>query len=547
MFKKLLLEQIISFENSFNGFIYFLRELPFFEERIPYEVFQHNKFKRILSIITFLFGILMKFVGRFVYAVGFLLIPYIILKTFVVGNTFEYEETVINVFFMMNCVCGSLVNTVILSSSDEDYMMLNVLKIDPKEHYVGELFFKLFTDFGLFFAVLSIIDIGIVNSLILVVIMTAFRCIGELLSLLIYAKIPYLYKRIVKLDVVVILICVYFAYVSPYQHGRMVSVDAFVFNPNLLASVLAAGVICFVVLCNYKHYPRLAKQRVQLVDVEYNQEVQARARIRAVEANTNVTGAAALLTNRHEKKHLYSYLNHIFFDRNKKLLTKSRNHRVMTIIVISLIVMGYVLYVGKDSGDYVFDGMKNTDTIWFFLMYLISCANRMCRAMFYNCDKDMMRYDFYHKKRALVANYLTRTLHFILLDLVSAGTVIVSMVFIALACGHIQHVVLLIPSMVIVVLFSVMCSIYHTAMYHVFQPYNEKLEVKSAMFRIANVLVGIIGLVFWELPLNAVGVIVFQLIGLVVLFGFSYLLVKEFGAGNFYVKFDKKRLTSDTK
>lgn len=530
------MEQVISFENSFNGFIYFLREMPFFEKRIPYEFFQHNKFKRVLSIVTFVFGILMKFVGRLAYAALFLLIPYIILKTFVVGNTFEYEETVINVFFMMNCVCGSLVNTVILSSSDEDYMMLNVLKINPKEHYMGELLFKLITDFGLFFAVLCIFDIGVMNSLILVVIMTAFRCIGETWSLLIYARIPYLYKRIVKLDVLLILVCVYFAYVNPYHRGRMVSVDAFVFNPNLLLSVGALGIICFVILCNYRHYPRLAKQRVQRVDVEYAQEIQARSRIREVEVKTNTTGAPALMTNRHENKHLYSYLNHIFFDRNKKLLTKSRNHHIVWVAVATVFVIGYVLYTGGDAGDYVFDAMKNMDTIWFFIMYILSCSNRMCRGTFYNCDKDMMCYNFYRKKNALVSNFLVRVLHFIRLDLVTSGAILAAMVLISAVCGHIKHVVLLVPAMLIVVLFSVMASIYHVAMYHVFQPYNDKMEVKSAMFRITNFLVGVIGLLFWELPLNAAGVLILQVVGNIALFGFSFILVKEFGSGNFYVK-----------
>lgn len=536
MFKKLLLEQVISFENSFNGFIYFLRELPFFEKRISYEFFQHNKFKHVLSIVTFIFGILMKFLGRLVYAAVFLMIPYIILKQFVVGNTFQYEETVINIFFMMNCVCGSLVNTVILSSSDEDYMMLNVLKINPKEHYVGELLFKLIVDFGLFFAVLGIFDIGILNSLILVILMTAFRCIGELVSLLVYSKIPYVYNRIVKFDVIVILVCVYFAYVNPYMRGKMVSVDAFAFNPVLLGVICSLGLISLIILCNYRHYPRLARKRVKRVDAEYAEEIQARSRIREVKAKHNVTGAAALCTNRHEKKSGYSYLNHIFFDRNKKLLLKSPNKRIIWLLAVSVILIVYLLTAGNEAKEKIWNTMIGMDTVWFLIMYLLSCSHRMCRAIFYNCDKDMMRYSYYTKKNALVSNFIVRAKKFVRIDLRTAAVIIAGMCTVTVLTEHIRDFTAIIPGIINVILFSVTASIYHVAMYHVIQPYNEHMKVKKPIFTICNVLIAVIGLVFWELPMNAAGVMVVQVIGIVALTVFSYILVKEFGPDNFYVK-----------
>lgn len=536
MFKKLLLEQIISFENSFNGFIYYLRQLPFFEKRISYGVFQHNKFKHVLSIVTFIFGILMKFAGRLVYAAAFLMIPYIILRQFVMGNTFQYEETVINVFFMMNCVCGSLVNTVILSSSDEDYMMLNVLRINPKEHYVGELLFKLITDFGLFFVVLWIFDIGAFNSLLLVTLMTAFRCIGEASSLLIYSRIPFLYKRITRLDVIIILVCVYFAYVNPYMRGRMVSVDSFVFSPLLLGVICSIGLICFIILCTYRYYPRLARKRVRHMDVEYEEEIQARTRIREVEAKQNVTGAAALMTNRHEKKKGFSYLNHIFFDRNKKLLLKSPNKRMVWILLISFAVILYTLSAGEEIHEKVWKIMTGMDTVWCLVMYLCSCSKQMCRVMFYNCDKDMMNYSYYTKKRALISNFVVRMRHFILIDLRVAGIISFSMCILAVVTGHSGEITAVLPVILNAVLFSVLFSIYHVGMYHIMQPYDELMKVKIPLFNVTNILVGVLGVIFWQLPMNAIGVLVVQIMGIAALLVFCFVLVKEFGPDNFHIK-----------
>lgn len=536
MFKKLLLEQIISFENAFNGFLYFLRQLPFFEKRISYSVFQHNKFKHILSIVTFVFGILMKFAGRMVYAAVFLMIPYIILRQFVFGNTFQYEETVINVFFMMNCVCGSLVNTVILSSSDEDYMMLNVLRINPKEHYVGELLFKLITDFGLFFVVLWIFDIGAVNSLVLVILMTAFRCIGEAWSLLIYSKIPFLYKRITKIDVILILVCVYFAYVNPYMRGKMVSVDAFVFNPILLGVICSIGLICCIVLCTYRQYPRLARKRVQRADVEYAELVQARTRIREVEAKQTVTGAAALMTNRHEKKKGFSYLNHIFFDRNRKLLMKSPHKRMVWVVLLSAAGVLYALSSDEEVREGIWTFMLGMDTVWFLIMYFFSCSKQMCRVMFYNCDKDMMSYSYYTKKSSLMSNFLVRLRYFIFVDLRAAGIISLALCILTAVTGHWNEVTRILPVILNVVFFSLLFSIYHVGMYHIMQPYDGQMKVKTPMFTVTNIFVGVFGVIFWQLPLNAISVLTVQLIGVAALFVFCFVMVKEFGVENFHVK-----------
>ncbi len=536
MFKKLMWEQVISFENNFNAFVYYLRQLPFFEQRIPYDFFQHNKFKRTLSLLAFVFGILMQFVGRLVYAALFLLIPYIILKQFVMGNTFEYEETLINVFFMMNCVCGSLINTVILKSSDEDYMMLNVLRINPKEHYVGELCFKLIVDFGIFFAVLLIFDVGLVNSLVLVVLMTAFRCIGELWSLIVYSKIPFLYKRIVSADVIVILVCVYFAYVNPYMHGHMVSVDAFVFNPVLLAVIGVLGLICFIVLCTYRHYPKLARKRVKRSDAEYAEAVLARSRIKEVEAKPQFTGAAALLVSKHEKKKGFSYLNHIFFERNGKLFVKSQRKRWIWIAIFFAAAIAYILIKGGNISESIWNSIIEMDTVWFIIMYVVSSSHTMCKAMFYNCDKYMMRYSYYTKKSAILSNYYVRLKHFIILDIRTAVEVAVGMAAVVAATGHILQIYLIIPSVINMLLFSVIISIYHTAMYHVFQPYNELMKVKSPMFTICNIMVAVIGILLIWLPLNRIATLLLEVVAIMALLLFSHIMVKEFGPDNFYVK-----------
>jgi energy-converting hydrogenase Eha subunit E len=73
-------------------------------------------------------------------------------------------------------------------------------------------------------------------------------------------------------------------------------------------------------------------------------------------------------------------------------------------------------------------------------------------------------------------------------------------------------------------------------MYHVFQPYNELMKVKSPMFTICNIMVAVIGILLIWLPLNRIATLLLEVVAIMALLLFSHIMVKEFGPDNFYVK-----------
>lgn len=536
MFKKLMFEQRVSVENSFNAFIYYLREIPFFEKHIPYEFFQHNRFKFILSIVTFIFGIVAKFVGRLLYSIGFMFLPYIILKILVVGNTYEYDEMIIHMFFVMSCICGSLVNTIILSSSDQDYMMLNILRVDPKAHYLGELLIKLVSDFIIFSLILMIFDMNPAEVLVLCAVMVACRCIGEMLSLMTYLYVPWLYSHKGKFDVTVIVVCFLMAYVYPLWIGDVVSMDIFLMNPVALGVLGVIGFICLILLITFRGYSTLARKSIKRVDREYSEQVLTRGRIATVIHTRKLTGNEALVTNRHDDKHGYVYLNYIFFDRFKKLLHATVNSKCIWVVLIAVATILYGMNGGQIAKSAIHGRILGLDTMWLVFFYIFSGSRKMCQTIFYNCDKEFLSYGYYRRKAAIQKMYLIRLWRCFLIDFRFIGTVMASVLFVNITLGYSWDLLNLLPILADIFLAGVCATVYHVSMYHLIQPYDATLQVKKIIFPFLGVIALIFDLIFLGLPLAGILCTTVYLLGTLAFTVFCSILVFEFGHYNFYLK-----------
>ena len=135
-----------------------------------------------------------------------------------------------------------------------------------------------------------------------------------------------------------------------------------------------------------------------------------------------------------------------------------------------------------------------------------------------------------------MSNFLVRPRYFIFVDLRAAGVISLAVCILTAVTGHWHEVMQIMPVILNVVFFSLLFSIYHVGMYHILQPYDGQMKVKIPMFTATNILVGVFGVIFWQLPLNAISVLSVQLIGVTALFVFCFIMVKEFGVENFHVK-----------
>ncbi len=119
-------------------------------------------------------------------------------------------------------------------------------------------------------------------------------------------------------------------------------------------------------------------------------------------------------------------------------------------------------------------------------MYFINCGNRVTMAMYANCDGAMLRYGFYRKPSSLLNNFTQRLLSIIKINLMPAIVIAVALPLLLFATGGADRSIdyLLVP--VSIVAISIFFSVHSMVLYYLLQPYNEKMEVKSPLFSIAN-------------------------------------------------------------
>ena len=121
-----------------------------------------------------------------------------------------------------------------------------------------------------------------------------------------------------------------------------------------------------------------------------------------------------------------------------------------------------------------------------FIMYCMTIADKACKAMFYNCDKDMLHYAFYRNPRTILKNFKVRLYRISLFNGGVALAICAAVTGFCLICGTSIFTWDLLLFCVTILLLSVLFSAHHLGLYYIFQPYSENLKVKNPFFSVIN-------------------------------------------------------------
>lgn len=532
MIKILFLERVISFENGFNNFLYFLSQIPGIGRLITENSYERNVAKKVLSVVNFVLSVLMNFVGKVIYVGLFFVLPYLVMKNFVVGNHFTYENTIINIFIMMNCICGSFIGTAVLSDADEDYMLLHIMRVNPVKHYRAKILFRMFSDMVFFVAILWALGIEYTISFRLGGILLASRGIGEGIRLLIYDKLPWLFEHLTILDVCLIVACVYYAYVSPCLKGYMPGLDALALEEHVYWIILLLGIVGILMAWFYKKYELLAKRKVRYTDVLYQDRVTTRARIQATKSET----IKHYHVGKYDKKNGFRYLNALFFERCKKMVWQQVLGRVYVVVILTATCCLWLYMADPVQKNSVWNILTGMTTPLMLIMLLLSSAYKQCQIIFYNCDRMLLEFSYYRTRDAIKDNFISRLCHIIGMDIVTAVFLCIAVVAITFYTGNIQHIVQLIPLFVEIVALSIFYSVFETALYHMIQPYNRKLAVKVPFYHLCNGILLFVAVVLalFKIPMVAllIGTIVLDIVIIVM----AYQMVADYGMKYFKIR-----------
>ena len=183
----------------------------------------------------------------------------------------------------------------------------------------------------------------------------------------------------------------------------------------------------------------------------------------------------------------YAFLNELFFRRHKHLIYKPVRFRlaIMTILwvagTIAIIVFQEDIKITKDILELL--------PPFVFLSYILSISQRVCKAMFMNCDVSLLHYSYYRRKEAVLENFRLRLKKLCFYNMMLLMVLCLYVNITVILCGLSYTLPTLLLFDFAVLCLAVFFSVHYLFVYYIFQPYNEQFDMKNPFMSILNGLV----------------------------------------------------------
>ncbi|MBU3188712.1 hypothetical protein K9O30_05995 [Clostridium bowmanii] len=477
----------VSFVEQANTFIYFLKRIPLVGKKIPDNLYKKTRAKLIIGVIREILGVFGGIIGKTIYLGIMIILPsYLITK-----DIAKMQPIFIHILFFLSFVLGPIIKSIIFDENNKAaFNMITLMKADAREYYLSEIVYRNITDFIYF--VIPVIIIGLVigfsplKAVAMVAELIALKLIGEGLQLFIYDKTEVMLKKKAILISLLVISGLLLAYALPF-YGVIINFNPILFNVYVAIIILGLGAVAFIYLWKYTKYTPIAKvllTKDKLFNVEAIRKGAAFANVKLDEKNMSKED---LNTKKYNEKQGYEYLNSLFFLRFRRIMVKPIERRVAIIGIIFLIGI-YVVFFMPSKKIMLVTEIKKSIPILIFVMYIMSTGERICKAMFYNCDAGLLRYGYYREGNVILANFTSRLKRVVILNLIPALTLCAAIVCIILASGYGYDLTGMIPLFLCILCLACFFSIHHLFMYYVLQPYTAELTVKSPLFKIVNMV-----------------------------------------------------------
>ncbi len=559
--------------DTVNRIIYSIKKLKFIGDRIADDWYVRADVKGVLNI----FALLRRFLGntfsKFIYMFFVLVTPcgfFMELIEEAQGESVvDLMDVIVWAFFCMNCLLGSFVASKIFSNDEKDYLFLELLRMNPKKHFVSKCFTNALSQivyYGIFLFIITIVisDWSILQYLSLLLVYTGFRFIGEAVKLKLNDKfgIPFTEKNIVVagryyLYCIVITLLAYGLMVVPYIVSRLVDgvsytsfyqlaeqADNVVTSLPIVIVSLFLGAVSIRYIVKYDRYRTIGKKTANYNIVNEKADVMKNTTLKQAEIKDKDITEEECKAHLYEEKEGYEYLNALFFERHKSLVKKPVRIKVlilaavMVILMVTLIVLN--IFMGEKKFEeisfLIWEVISSVFPIFVFFMYCASSGKSLTTAMFYNCDYSLLKYGYYRKADAILLNFRIRLRYMIKMEMPMVGVISLGMIVNTLLLHRLDKWLELLAIIVCIALLAVFFEVVYLCMYYIFQPYTEGGSVTGFGYKLCTGIIYIAAYSCMQIHTNpiyfSIGVLIVTVIGLVV----SYLVAYKVAPKYFVLK-----------
>lgn len=265
-FRKMFAEKILRFHEGTNRFLRLLMRVPFLGEHISTQIFDkdNHRVRNAIGVMAQIGVCLYEFIRKFIYVFVFMYVPFLIISKICPLVALHQERAIIFMFFILSTVCGGIVNSTVLSVGDRDYLMVRVMLITPYLNFLGNLIYKMVTEYIYYTIILCIFGVAPVKSMILSFVTAWLRPVGEMIVIIAHDRIKSLYNNRSAYYGCIMALSVIFAYGYPILLRRIPIEWVVVIHPMVAVITFLLGAGAGVFLWWYKHYRRLMRVAVHI-------------------------------------------------------------------------------------------------------------------------------------------------------------------------------------------------------------------------------------------------------------------------------------------
>lgn len=494
MINTIIQGRMLVFVQQVNVLLYYVRKLPFVGEKIPYRLYGETDIKKAIGAIPVVFSVIGAFVGTFLYFLLMIKLPANWIQGFweKEGIFVDQKAVMVYLFLIFSFLPGSFLVSNLTEGAKKDYVLLHVMRIPAVQYYRSKMVLKGVKDTICFLVPLLWFGFG-AESALFVVSLFFTRYIGHAGILQHYRHSGKKGKKVFWKSLGKTFLM--FGIILALGYGVAAAVPRLFFERYVMAEVVVflsftlVGMFCFSKVWKYGGYTIFAKKMVSLKDFLEQDDAVKEARAADVQIQDKDISKEELRSRKYEEKEGYDYLNAIFFERHKRIVSRAVKSRIIIILAVGLIGAVALLFVGEQMKQKTFEAMTQMMPVMVFVMYLESTGGRICKAMFFNCDISLLKYGYYREADAILKNFKIRLRKLLMLDAVPAAIICGMILLWTLLCGEILAVWKVIPLMAGSLLLSAFFCLFHLFMYYITQPYTEEKTVKSPIFSVVNALV----------------------------------------------------------
>lgn len=494
MINTIIQGRMLVFVQQVNVLLYYVRKLPLVGEKIPYRLYGETDIKKAIGAIPVVFSVIGAFVGTFLYFFLMIKLPANWIQGFweKEGIFVDQKAVMVYLFLIFSFLPGSFLVSNLTEGAKKDYVLLHVMRIPAAQHYRSKMVLKGVKDTICFLVPLLWFGFG-AESALFVVSLFFTRYIGHAGILQHYRHSEKKGKKVFWKSLGKTFLM--FGIILALGYGVAAAVPRLFFDRYVMAEVVVflsftlVGMFCFSKVWKYGGYTIFAKKMVSLKDFLEQDDAVKEARAADVQIQDKDISKEELRSRKYEEKEGYDYLNAIFFERHKRIVSRAVKSRIIIILAVGLIGAVALLFVGEQMKQKTFEAMTQMMPVMVFVMYLESTGGRICKAMFFNCDISLLKYGYYREADAILKNFKIRLRKLLMLDAVPAAIICGMILLWTLLCGEILAVWKVIPLMAGSLLLSAFFCLFHLFMYYITQPYTEEKTVKSPIFSVVNALV----------------------------------------------------------